>query len=387
MSTRRLSRTLLAALGIVSAGGAALGCDLLAGDDGVASDEASVTDSVLPGCEPTDGAPDDLRCTGLYADFATKALSPRARSFAPAIAFWSDGAEKLRWVDLPDGATIDTTSMDEWRYPVGTKVWKEFRVGGRRIETRFMQKVRADRWVQAAYVWSADEATAVRNTEGAKLDVGGATYVVPKSSECNDCHKGKKDKLLGFEAISLAQPGAAGLTLAALAAEGKLSAPPAQTSVTIADDGTGRAAPALAWMHVNCGTSCHTGTSTATAYGTGLRLRIGWDEITSQPPAGWELVKSTVGAAVKSPKWSGETRIVAGDPQASLLLRLLGQRGSEQMPPIATTRVDEAGKAAVEAWITALAPAAVDVPPAEPPPADPPAEPPPEPEPDPAPEP
>lgn len=374
MTGARLARPLLGALGIFAAGLAALGCDLLPGEDEAPSQEASVTDDVRPGCEPTDGAPDDLRCTGLYTDVAAKVLSPRARSFAPAVAFWSDGAEKLRWVDLPDGTKIDTTSMDEWRYPVGTKVWKEFRVNGKRVETRFLQKVRDDRWVQAAYVWSADEATATRNTQGAKLDVAGTPYVVPKSSECNDCHKGKKDKLLGFEAVSLAQPGAAGLTLATLAAEGRLTVPPAQTSLAVPDDGTGAAAPALAWLHVNCGTSCHTGTSTATAYGTGLRLRVGWDELAGKPPSEWEVVKSTVGVAVKSPKWSGETRIVAGDPEASLLLRLVAQRGQEQMPPIATTRVDDTGRSAIEAWITALPPAAIDAPSEDPPPAEPPPE-------------
>ena len=154
--------------------------------------------------------------------------------------------------------------------------------------------------------------------------------------------------------MSLGQPGASGFTLAALAAEGRLTAPPAKTTVTIPDDGTGHAADALAWIHVNCGTSCHTGTSLGTAYGTGMQLRIGWDEIAGKPPAEWAIVKSTVGVAVRSPTWAGELRIAAGDPQASVLLRLLGQRGAQQMPPIATRVVDDKGKAAVEAWIAAM---------------------------------
>jgi len=47
-------------------------------------------------------------------------------------------------------------------------------------------------------------------------------------------------------------------------------------------------------------------------------------------------------------------KLLAGDPQASVVLRLLGQRGAEQMPPIATRIVDDAGKSAVEAWIAAM---------------------------------
>ena len=256
---------------------------------------------------------------------------------------------------LPDGTQIDSVSMDDWTYPIGTKAWKEFRVGGKRIETRYLQKVRADRWLSAVYVWSPDETSATLQTEGATLDLGGgASYIVPKSSACNDCHKGRKDKLLGFEAISLGQPGASGLTLAALAAEGRLTAPPAQTSVAIADDGTGHAPEALGWLHVNCGTSCHTGTSTATGYGTGLRLRIGWDELTAKPPAQWAMVTGAVGVTIRSPKWAGGVRVVPGDPAASVLLQLIGQRGAEQMPPIATRIVDEKGRAAVEAWIGAM---------------------------------
>lgn len=177
---------------------------------------------------------------------------------------------------------------------------------------------------------------------------------MPKSSACNDCHKGRKDKLLGFEAISLGQPGASGLTLAALAAEGRLTVLPAQTTAAILDDGTGHAAEALGWMHVNCGTSCHTGTSTATGYGTGLRLRIGWDELTTKPPAEWAMVTGAVGVTIKSPKWAGGVRVVPGDPGASVLLQLIAQRGAEQMPPIATRIVDEKGRAAVEAWIGAM---------------------------------
>jgi hypothetical protein len=360
MAPRR-AHALVGMLVIVAAGSSGLGCGVLPAGDDAASQPAAVTDGLVPGCEATDGAPDDLRCTGLYADFGAKTLSTRARSFTPAVTFWSDGAEKTRWVDLPDGVQIDTASMDEWKYPVGTKVWKEFKVSGRRVETRFMQKVVGERWLQAAYVWSADEATATRQTEGATIDLGGGKdYVVPKSSECNDCHKGRKDKLLGFEAVSLGQPGASGFTLAALAAEGRLSAPPAKTSVTIPDDGTGHAADALAWIHVNCGTSCHTGTSLGTAYGTGMRLRIGWDEIAGKPPAQWDVVKSTVGIPVRSPAWAGELRIAPGDPTSSVVLRLLGQRGTAQMPPIATRIVDEKGKAAVFAWISAMRATSVD---------------------------
>ena len=212
---------------------------------------------------PTDDAPAELACTGLYADFETLEVVKTARLFAPAVSFWSDGYDKSRWIELPDQQSIDATSMDDWKFPVGTKVWKEFRFHDQKIETRLLWKVKADRWVEAAYVWSEDGKTATRG-EGRALTVAGAPYHVPTATECNDCHKGRKDTLLGFEAISLAQPAATGVTLAVLAQENRLAPPPKQTALSM-DAG-------LAVLHVNCGVSCHNATSAATRHDSALRL-------------------------------------------------------------------------------------------------------------------
>ena len=225
------------------------------------------------GCSSDGLLPSDLVCTGLYADIATKQLSPRARPYAPATPLWSDGAEKKRWIDLPDGTQIDTSNPGEWAFPVGTKLWKEFSKGGKRVETRVFQKVRPDQWLYATYAWNADESTAVRSP-GGDVDIGGGVYHIPTAAECNMCHRGRVDHILGFEPVSLGLPGATGLTLATLAAENRLSQPPAQVELTVGDDGTGVDAPALRWLHVNCGTSCHNANPNATAYSTGLRMRL-----------------------------------------------------------------------------------------------------------------
>jgi hypothetical protein len=356
----RAAGAAVAARAALAAGAPALataGCGG-AGTDGAPAGGAGET--LLAGCEDSRGAaPNELRCTGLYADLETKTLSPRARAFAPANAFWSDGADKERWIDLPDGAPIDATSMDDWTFPVGTKAWKEIRVGGRRVETRFWWKVREDRWLAAAYEWSPDERTA-RRVDGDDVDLGGgARWRIPKPSECDECHSGRKDRLLGFEAVSLGLPGASGLTLGALAAEGRLAPAPSRTQLAIPDDGTGHAAEALGWLHVNCGTTCHNATTSAKGYSTRMRLRLSVADLErGAPPDGtWDAVRTTVGVAAFAPAFAGETRIVPGDPGASLLLRLPRTRGTnEQMPPIATDVVDGAGTAAVEAWIAGMKP-------------------------------
>jgi len=163
----------------------------------------------LPACPPAEAtAPNELRCTGLYADWTAKTLAPDAVPFKPGVELWSDGADKHRWIYLPPGSKIDTSDPDEWKFPVGTKTWKEFRVNGRRVETRFYMKTSADQWAWTTYLWSNDETKADRLDTGKPNAEG--TYEVPKVDSCDQCHRGRKDKVLGVEAVALALPNAEG---------------------------------------------------------------------------------------------------------------------------------------------------------------------------------
>ena len=89
--------------------------------------------------------PEHLSETGLYADIATGELAPGVAPFTPRFSLWSDGSEKQRWLLLPDGAQIDTSNMDEWTFPEGTKVWKQFSSAGVRLETRLHREAWTDR--------------------------------------------------------------------------------------------------------------------------------------------------------------------------------------------------------------------------------------------------
>jgi hypothetical protein len=291
---------------------------------------------------PVDSPPDDLACSGLYADFDSKTIVPTARLYAPAVALWSDGLEKSRWIQLPDGQNIDATTPDEWKFPSGTKVWKEFRSKDRRIETRLLWKVSDGHWVLAAYVWSDDGSTAKRG-EDATVTVDGAPYHVPSAQECIDCHKGRKDTLLGFETVSLAQPSASGVTLAVLAQENRISPPPAKTALQLD--------PGLGELHVNCGVSCHNDTSAATRHDSNLRLRISVDEANGKSIDQWQLYKTTVNIPSTLPLWGGAPIIVPGAPEQSVIVKAMTSTDiTGKMPPKAAT-VDTDGTAAVEAFV------------------------------------
>jgi hypothetical protein len=61
----------------------------------------------------------------------------------------------------------------------------------------------------------------------------------------------------------------------------------------------------------------------------------------------------------RTPSWPdappGTSQVAPGDPDRSLVvLRMRARGGAARMPPLATEVVDDAGLAAVSAWIAAL---------------------------------
>jgi hypothetical protein len=307
--------------------------------------------STSPGCADAGLPAPTLECTGLYSDVAAKTLAAGVEAYAPAVQLWSDGAEKERWIRLPPGTQVDNSNPNEWVFPEGTKLWKQFVRDGRRVETRLWQKVRSGFWVHATYAWNDDGSEAVRS-KGGDIPFGGGTYHIPTQDECEKCHRGRTENILGFEQVELGLPGATGLALERLVAEGRLSSPVAATSLQIGDDGTGAAAPALGWLHANCGITCHNSNSNSVGYAAKMDLRLDPTQLDGRSVAGFAALLTTVGVTVNTPDWNGHTRIVPGDPAASLLLQLISTRGMGlQMPPIASDLVDVEHVALVEAWI------------------------------------
>src|SRR5262249_14984415 len=105
--------------------------------------------------------PPNLLLTGLCLDPRCTQISPEVTEYVPRFPLWADTATKRRWIYIPPGSQIDTTDMNHWRFPIGTKLWKEFTRDGVRVETRYIVKIGpgdllAD-WFYIAYQWNADE--------------------------------------------------------------------------------------------------------------------------------------------------------------------------------------------------------------------------------------
>ncbi|HEU0036227.1 MAG TPA: hypothetical protein VFQ53_36690 [Kofleriaceae bacterium] len=290
----------------------------------------------------TDEVPTTLSATGLYADITTGTLGDDVLAFEPQFPLWSDGAEKSRWVWLPPDTRIDTTDMDAWEFPAGTRFWKEFRRDGVRIETRLLVKRGDDDWLAVAYRWTADQRDAVAVPFGV-VDANGTTHDIPAAGECAACHGGRRSFVLGFSAIQLSGPAVAGMIdLDGLIAAQRLSAPPAGKLVV---PGTADERAALGYLHANC-SHCHNQTRPASApcfdpdRSFDFSLEVG-DLAT---PADTAVYRTAIGEVIEP-----------GHPDDSAVIRLMSRRGLvRQMPPLATEQIDDAAVAQLRRWITNL---------------------------------
>ncbi len=314
--------------------------DASAEDAGTMANDAQV-DAEQPPAEPA--LPDTLAETGLYAPGSTEELAPGVLAYEPAYALWSDAADKKRWLQLPEGTQIDTSDMDYWSFPVGTKSWKEFSKDGKRLETRLLWKTELG-WFRVAYIWNEAGTTATIARDGAE-NVLGTAHDVPEQGDCGACHDGVTDRLLGVGAVQLSgsRPG---LTLGQLIADGRLSDPPVADFALPAE----LAWNALGYLHANCGT-CHNPRGEAFDR-LDMDLWLRTDQLAAVGDT--ESYKTSVGVALTDTE-GPENRIEPGSPVDSGMIFRMSMRGSEEsMPPLGSEQADDDGITLISDWIDTL---------------------------------
>jgi hypothetical protein len=310
-------------------------------------------------------APATLAETGLYE--AGGAVDSRHLPFAPQYPLWTDGAHKSRFISLPAGARIDAADVDAWRFPAGTKVWKEFAWKGRKVETRFLWKPTEDTWVYATYVWSEDQTEArlapADGIQDAYEIAPGKWHSIPSLSDCTACHASAPAPVLGFGALQLsddrdplaphAEPlprGAA--TLRSLSAAGLLD-PPLLELVRDPPrirERDPKARAVLGYLSANCG-GCHNR--------SGPLARLGFDLLHTLGDARARTTAVDAPTRFVAPGVPPEhMRVVApGAPEHSaLFFRMRSRRPSSQMPPLGSVLPDKSAAELVREWIASLAP-------------------------------
>ncbi len=209
--------------------------------------------------------PTKLSQTGLFADLATLAPASGLLPYSVAVPFWSDGADKRRWVALPEGGRIEASNDGPWAFPVGTITVKHFDLPlddgepdkVRRLETRVMVHERGG-WAGYSYRWNdaqteADLVTAPTEASYEVVRAGKAkawAWSYPAGSDCLRCHTPGYGQVLGIRTRQIASDAT---LLAALVERGHLASAPAAISHPALDDDTAPSkARARAYLDVNC---------------------------------------------------------------------------------------------------------------------------------------
>lgn len=292
------------------------------------------------------------------------AIASYVRSFEPKYPLWADGATKDRYVYVPKCETIDTSDMDHWKFPVGTRFWKTFTakstVGAidTVVETRLMHRFGPGvlDWTYATYQWDVnkpgDPAAATLVADTGLPNANGTSHDIPSIGQCKQCHNGLEEKVLGFGAFQLSHDTTgADLTIKQLSELGWLTTP-APDGFEV--PGTPVEQAALGYMHGNCG-SCHS-EKTPIPAGSPQLLRL---MVAQSTIANTDAVKTTVDIPVLSGNAAiaGMDRIEPTDPDHSALLIRMAQRTAAglQMPPLGTKVADtDGGVKAVTDWINSL---------------------------------
>lgn len=338
-------------------------------DDGAAAD--GPTDSPID--SPTDGPAGDgpfvvptlLSQTGLYSDIATHTIAGDVLEFEPRWQLWSDGAVKRRWVRLPAGAQIDTTDMDFWSFPQGTQLWKEFSRGGRRIETRLLEKIgTADdvaSWFMVSFQWNEAETEAMAVPGGVVDDTG--VNDIPDRGTCRVCHGPNRNPsvVLGLQALQLDYDAAGALLdLAALVESDRLTVEPTAGNGAFfplpsgaATDATTTAA--LGYLHGNCG-GCHNARSElVTDQGRPVQLRL---RTAADARSSWAVTPTYVTAVGVATTLNGAGTLLVdpANPLNSAVHNRMDSTGVVRMPPVGREQIDATAVTAIDAWINSLPP-------------------------------
>jgi hypothetical protein len=253
--------------------------------------------------------------------------------------------------------------------PDRDRFWKQFSFGGRKVETRYLEKTGRDTWVYATYVWSEDQrdaalAPAATGLPGALEIAPGVRHDIPSVNDCKACHEGNgRDVVIGFGALQLsadrdplaphAEPvPKRSLQLAELLRENRLAHAPASWKRTppVVVGATPRQRAALGYLHGNC-SFCHNDRDPVSSVGLSLRADLTATSADQQP-----AIRSAVGIPSKFQIRGVEPglsqRLAGGDVERSaVLVRMRARDGMSQMPPLGSKRPDTAALELISGWV------------------------------------
>lgn len=272
---------------------------------------------------------------------------------------WSDGSAKDRWMALPDGTQIEILDNQKWKFPQGTVLLKNFRLGDRLIETRLLMQYGAGEWMGITYEWNEEQTEAYLVPDGGKTTlIEGQNWAFPSRSQCLRCHTQAAGRALGLETPQLNRlftylaTGVRDNQIEALAYIGMFSNllvqdfepekfPAFPSWESIIDSPPLLEETARAYLHTNCAI-CHQ------PGGGG----IGPPDLRASTPIS-EMSVCNMPPTVSTLGIPDGKLLVPGQPEKSILLQRMSRTDEHRMPPLSSLRVDEGGIKLIADWIRA----------------------------------
>jgi uncharacterized repeat protein (TIGR03806 family) len=159
--------------------------------------------------------PQLLSQTGAFKDTRNLVPSDALIPYDLGVAFWSDGAQKPRYIAVPEGK-IKFSPTGEWAFPAGTVFVKTFELPTdardpsirRRLETRLLMVGPANSVYGVVYKWRADlsDADLLPDSLREQIPLHGAggetheqTWYYPSRKDCLTCHNALAGGVLGVK--------------------------------------------------------------------------------------------------------------------------------------------------------------------------------------------
>jgi uncharacterized repeat protein (TIGR03806 family) len=272
--------------------------------------------------------------------------------YAPNSPFFSDGALKTRWLALPDTQRITVGSDNDFDFPNGSVLMKNFSLGGQLVETRLFMRHNDGSWAGYTYEWNDQHTDATRVVGGKTRTIGGQTWEFPSEAQCLQCHTLAAGRTLGLEIGQLNgdfgyPTGRTANQLTTLNAIDTLTPALTQTpaQLPLIPDPQGNAPleqRARAYLHSNCGYCHRPGGNTPTT------MDLRFTTVLSQTNA-CDITPTLNDLGITN------ARLIApGSAARSVVVARVNRTGSDSMPPLARHTIDTAGVQLLTDWINGL---------------------------------
>ncbi len=306
--------------------------------------------------------------TGVFKDARTLVYSDGLIPYDLIVPFWSDGAQKARWVSIP-AAKVEFSPTGEWKFPAGTVFVKTFELPTdardpkalHRLETRILVTDDAGGVYGVDYKWRADNSDADLLSAGvseaipittASGEMHSQTWYYPSRQDCLTCHNARAGGVLGIKTRQLNHD----FTYPSGAVDNELRTwnhlglfntqihdADLATFPTLAaagDESRSIEDRARSYLDANC-SHCHQPGGTVANFDARYDTPLDLQQLVNGPVL--------IDQGIDKP------RIIAPhDPWRSIAYMRINTTGDIRMPPLARNTIDEKGVKLIDEWIMSM---------------------------------